>query len=269
MPEIPEILSRAREIDVALRGRTITHIEVIQPKSLNLPAERFQQVLSGGRILGAHCRGKWIFVETTQGWLLLNLGMGGELLHVPADRLPEKHRLVFTFDDQTALSVNFWWFGYAHYAALDQLGEHEMTSKLGPNVIDLGADQLWEMIQGKRGRLKTFLLDQAQVAGIGNAYIHDILFLARLHPLRALDSLSREEVERLVQGIQGGLQPSIAKGGAFYEPRLDGQPGGFKGEDLLVGYREGRPCPQCGTPVEKIKTGSTSSFICPQCQPAR
>jgi formamidopyrimidine-DNA glycosylase len=129
------------------------------------------------------------------------------------------------------------------------------------------ADGLRAMFRGRRGRVKSFLLDQSKIAGIGNAYIHDILFLARLHPLRTVDTLTDAEVEALAEAIHDGLQPSIDKGGAFYEVDLYGQKGGFTMDDILVGYKEGKPCPSCGTPIEKIKTGSTSSFICPWCQP--
>ena len=174
--------------------------------------------------------------------------------------------MVFDFDDGSCLSVNFWWFGYAHYVSEGELDGHKMTSDLGPNALDLTAEDLRAKIQGKKGRVKSFLLDQTQLAGIGNAYIHDILFLARLHPLRSLDSLSEQDITRLAQAIQDGLLPSLSKGGAFYEVGIYGKPGGFTGEEIIIGYREGKPCPECGSTIEKIKTGGTSSFICPNCQ---
>ena len=104
------------------------------------------------------------------------------------------------------------------------------------------------------------------IAGIGNAYVHDILFMARLHPLRSIDTLSIEEIEGLAKAIHKGLQSSIDKGGAFYELNIYGKPGGFKAEDILIGYREGKPCQICGIAIEKVKTGNTSSFVCPSCQ---
>ena len=114
--------------------------------------------------------------------------------------------------------------------------------------------------------MKALLLDQDVMAGIGNSYVHDILFLARLHPLRSAASLTPSEVAALASGIQDVLRPSIAKGGAFYEVDLHGGKGGLTMDDILIGYKEGQPCPACGAPIEKIKTGSTSSFICPRCQ---
>lgn len=267
MPEYPEIYARAQEMKTSLVGKTIQAMEVLQPKSLNIPPEDFSQSLSGARIVGVSQRGKWIFIETTRAWLLLNLGMGGEILLVTPETLPEKYRLRFDFDDGSSMVINFWWFGYAHCVALDGLDQHEPTAKLGPNVLELSHEDWFRILDGQRKAVKSFLLDQTNVAGIGNAYIHDILFLARLHPQRKLNTLSSADVDALIQAVHNGLQPAVDKGGAFYEVNLYGEKGGFMMEDILIGYREGQPCPQCGTKIEKIKTGSTSSFICPNCQP--
>jgi len=175
--------------------------------------------------------------------------------------------LIIDFTDGACLAVNFWWFGYAHYVRPGELADHGMTAGLGPNALDLSADDLAAIFRGRRGRVKALLLDQNLMAGIGNAYVHDILFLARLHPLRSAAGLTPAEVAALASAIQDGLQPSIAKGGAFYEVNLYGEKGGFTMDDILIGYKEGQPCPACAAPIEKIKTGSTSSFICPRCQP--
>ncbi len=109
MPELPEITVWARQMKTELVGKTFTHVEVLQPKCLNVSQEVFVEGLSGARLLDVTYRGKWILVETTQGWLLLNLGMGGEILLATHDTLPEKHRLIFDFDDGACLAVNFWW----------------------------------------------------------------------------------------------------------------------------------------------------------------
>lgn len=269
MPELPEIANLAHQVKTHLAGKIISGIEVIQPKSLNIAVAEFTAALTGAEILDACYRGKWIVVETTRGWLLVSLGMGGELLLTTRSGLPEKRRLIFDFSDGSCLSVNFWWFGYAHYAAPDALQAHPMVGKLGPNALDLSIEDLRRLLAGKRGTIKSWLLDQSRIAGIGNAYIHDILFLAGVHPLRKIESLSDAEIESMAQGIRGGLLPSLEKGGAFYETDLFGNKGGFPLEDIIIGYREGQPCPRCGTPIEKIKTGSTSSFLCPSCQPLK
>jgi formamidopyrimidine-DNA glycosylase len=269
MPEIPEIASRAREMNLSLPGKAIKSIEVLQPKCLNLPPDDFIRSLEGAVIHEVTYHGKWIQVNTSSGWLLLNLGMGGEILLTSRDKLPSKYRLVFDFTDSTCLTINFWWFGYAYYAPLDDLRSISMIARLGPNVLDLSVEEFASLVKTQSGkmRVKAFLLDQTRVAGIGNAYIHDILFLAGLHPMRFLRDLSDEDITRLHSSIHEGLVPSLEKAGAFYETTLYGEKGGFQMEDILIGYREGTPCPKCGTLIEKIRTGSTSSFICPMCQP--
>jgi len=266
MPELPEIASRAREMNEALVGRTVASVEVLQPKCLNVPPERFCRQLTGARIVAVSHRGKWLFVETDRGHLLLNLGMGGELLLVPSDSLPEKRRVCLEFDDGEALSINFWWLGHAHLVAVDELDGHAMTAKLGPTATDLSREAFAAILAGRRGRIKSLLLDQSRISGIGNAYIHDILFRARIHPLSPASALSEAQIGRLYEAIQTELGRSLELGGAWYESDLHGCPGGFRREALLVAYREGERCPVCGTPIEKIRTGSTASFVCPRCQ---
>jgi formamidopyrimidine-DNA glycosylase len=267
MPELPEIANRAAEMQAELVGKIITGVECLQPKMLNVSPEDFAADVVGGCILHVSSRGKWIFVETTSGWLLINLGMGGEIRLVTRAALPKKWRLILDFTDGTCLVINVWWFGYVHYVASDRLHDHEMTSRLGPDILDVSVHDLRELTRGTRTAIKTLLLDQERAAGLGNAYVHDTLFLARLHPLRPSNSLIDAEVESLHQAIHSALQLSMDKGGAFYETGLHGQPGRFTMDDVLVGYKDGKPCPACGASIIKIKTGGTSSFICPNCQP--
>ena len=269
MPELPEIFCRAREMNEHLSGRTIRSIEVLQPKCLNVAVEAFEAGLVGAKILGVTYHGKWLLTDTSQGHLLINLGMGGELLLVSPNEMPEKWRVRFDFKDGKTFVVNFWWFGNTHYIEPGGLAEHTMTAKLGPNAIDITADEFHALLAGRRGRIKSFLLDQSKIAGIGNAYVHDILFRAKLHPLRTIPMLTDEDVEGLHQGIHDEFERSIAKGAASYETNVFGEKGGFGAEDLLVGYREDKACPECGTMIEKLKTGSTTSYICPQCQPLK
>jgi len=263
MPELPEIAILARDMRRELAGKEISAIQVRQPKCLNLPTEEFKARLEAARITDVQAHGKWLKVETSQGWLLLNLGMGGEVLLVSRAHLPERWRVSFEFSDDTCLAVNFWWFGFAHYAA--DPAEHPMVGKLGPNALDLSLDQFRSLLQGRRGAIKTFLLDQDRIAGIGNVYVQTPLWRAKIHPLRPIPSLSDEEIAALWQALRAVLQGSIDAGGAPFELNLSGQKGGW--DDLyLFHWEEGAPCQVCGTPLAKIRTGSTGSYICPGCQ---
>jgi formamidopyrimidine-DNA glycosylase len=267
MPELPEIFIFARDMQKELVGRTIGSIEVLQPKCLNVSVDKFQAALSGATIRGVTYQGKWLRVETTQGWLLLSLGMGGEILLTDRGNLPEKYRLIFDLTDGACLAINFWWFGYAHYAA--DLTTHKMTAQLGPNMLDMTLDEFRGLLRGRRGAVKTFLLDQKRIAGIGNVYVQDPLFKAGLHPLRPINTLSDEKIVRLWEALRETLQESIDQGGSAWERNLYDEKGKWDTNFFLVAYQEGEPCPTCGTVVEKIKTGSTSSYICPNCQPLK
>ena len=265
MPELPEITVLGRQMKGALVGKTITAIEILQPKCLNVGEDTFRRALTGAQIRDVAYHGKWVVVEITRGWLLLCLGMGGEILLVQGAKFPEKRRLTLDLNDGTHLVINFWWFGYAHYAA--ELADHKMTSRLGPNALDLSLEAFRELLRGRRGGIKAFLLNQARIAGIGNVYVQDPLFQARIHPLRKIDSLSDGEIETLWHALRETLQESIDYGGSMWEQDLYGNKGRWGKEHMLIAYRKGEPCPECGTTVEKIETGSTSGFICPQCQP--
>jgi formamidopyrimidine-DNA glycosylase len=265
MPELPEITVLARQMKPELVGRTISRVQVLQPKCLNVSTEEFTQATVGARLLDVGHHGKWILTETTQGWLLINLGMGGQILLVARDSLPEKHRAILDFEDGAALALNFWWFGFLHFAS--DPAEHPMIAKLGPDMMSLSLPEFRDLLAGRRGGIKSFLMNQSRVAGIGNVYIQDPLFKARVHPLRGIQTLSDDEIEALYRAIRGTLQESIDLGGSHWELDLYGEHGRWDGSYFLVAYREGQPCPQCGTPVEKVKTGSTAGFVCPRCQP--
>jgi formamidopyrimidine-DNA glycosylase len=151
----------------------------------------------------------------------------------------------------------------------DKVGEHKLTGKLGISPLDkqFTPDYFKKMLKGKKSNIKSFLLDQKNIAGIGNVYIQDILFLAKLHPQRAISSLSDKEIEDLHKSMQTVLKESIKLGGLAYEKDFYGNKGKFGMDQFKVGYKEGKPCPVCGTTIQKIKTGSTSTFICPKDQP--
>ncbi len=265
MPELPEIYVMARDMRKELVGRTFGEIEVRQPKCLNVPVDVFQAAVGGTEIRDVTPRGKWVRVALSQGWLLLCLGMGGEILLTDRDHLPEKYRLIFDFRDGASLVVNFWWFGFAHHAPT--LADHKMTAELGPDMLDLSLDDFRALLAGRRGAIKTFLLDQKRIAGIGNVYVQDPLFLARIHPLRSIASLSDADIANLWSALRETLQQSIALGGSAWEQNLYGEKGQWDQRYMHILHLEHAPCPVCGTMIENIKTGSTHTRVCPMCQP--
>lgn len=270
MPELPEITVIARQMDDEMEGKRIAEIEVKQPKNLNIRVSDFMRTADGKLIDNVSSRGKWLFLKLNPAYfMLINLGMGAELLHFsPTQKLPEKYHFKLTFADKTGFTARFWWFGYIHLIAENDLSNHKLTAQLGKSATDgtFTLKYFKELLANKKTGIKSFLLDQKNVAGIGNVYVQDILFKAKLHPNRKISTLSGKEIIALYNAIQEVLHHSIELGGLAYERDFYGQRGKFTADHFLVGYKEGKPCPECGTAIEKIKTGSTSSYICPKCQ---
>jgi len=270
MPELPEITVIAGQMNEEITGKRIVEIEARQPKNLNMPVSEFIKTIKGKTVKNVASRGKWLFLELDRAYfLLVNLGMGAELTYfTQTQKLPEKYHFKLTFSDKTGFTAHFWWFGYVHLIAEKNLPEHKMTAQLGKSPTDktFTLDHFKELLANKKTGIKTFLLDQKNVAGIGNVYAQDILFKAKLHPNRKISTLSEKEKTSLYNAIKEVLNSSIRLNGLSYEKDFYGQRGKFTGDHFLVGYKTGKPCPECNTPIEKIRTGSTASYICPKCQ---
>ena len=266
MPELPEIVVISGQMDKALRGKTIERVSVFQPKCLNRPEADYHRHLPGKKIESVRPWGKWIHSDLSgHHRFLVSLGMGGEICHLrPDERPPEKSRFVLRFTDRTGFYVTLWWFGYVHLV-LD--GEaHGMTDLLGPDPLKLKKQEFVSLLRGRKGNIKSFLLNQKRIRGIGNYYIQEILFQSRLHPARALSSLSREEREWLFDSIRNVFRESIRRGSSDYELDFFGKKGHYSLDRMAFAYRENASCPVCRTRVVKIRTGTTSQFVCPRCQ---
>ncbi len=269
MPELPEIFNIARQMNKELLRKKIVLLDIRQEKCLNMSVNDFKSLLINKIIGLITSRGKWIFTKLEpNAYLLLSLGMGGNVLyHKSGERPPDKYHVKLEFHDDSILTIGFWWFGYCHAVNEDELRTHKMTSKLGLSPInekEFNYDSFDSVLQGRRGNIKSFLMNQKHIAGIGNVYIQDILFKAKLHPNRKIPDITEGERRRLFEAIRTNLREAVELGGLAYEKDLYNRPG--RVEDFLVGYRETSPCPECGTKIRKIKTGSTATYICPSCQ---
>lgn len=270
MPELPEIVIISSQMDRELKGKTIADVEVRQEKCLNMPPKEFAALLEGKTIGDIKPRGKWIITKLEpDAYFLLSLGMGGDIrYHKSGEPAMQKYQLKLEFDDQSTLFIGFWWFGYAHAARTDDLPAHKMTATLGPSPLGDKAfsfEYFSGLTKGSRKNIKSLLMNQKLIAGIGNVYIQDTLFRARLHPDTKASELNDKQIKALYKAVLDNLKNGIELGGTP-ERDLYGQPGRLDRDHFLVGYREGLPCPECGTAIEKIKTGSTASYICPRCQ---
>lgn len=270
MPELPDIVVLARSMDEALQGKTIAAVTVNQPKCLNLSSETFEQYVVGRRLESFWQRGKWVLAALDDGaTLALNLGMGGEMcLHGP-DEVPDpgRERVVLTFTDDDQLWIHHWWFGSVHYVPPGELDAHPQVGELGIEPLDatFTSERLAEMLDDRRGRIKSYLLDQHFIAGIGNVYVQDILWESCLHPERKASSLNAPDIEQLHAAIQHVLQGGIEAGGGPGEKDVYGNSGQYM-DVIQIGYRSDEPCPTCGSPISTIRVGQTTSYICPNCQ---
>ena len=270
MPELPELHVLSKQMAKETTGKQIHGVEVYQPKCLNIPPEQFVKTAIGKTIGQINSRGKWLFTKLEPNhYLLINLGMGADLLYfTPKSKLPEKYQFKLTFSDGSGFTIRFYWFGYIHLLPEKELSQHKLTAQLGISPLDkeFTREYLQKLLAKKKASIKSLLLDQKNIAGIGNVYIQDILFNTRLHPNRKAYTFSDQEITNLYDAVKTVLNNSIQKGGLAYEKNFYGQQGGFRIEDFQVGYKTGKPCPVCSTSIEKIRTGTTASYICPKCQ---
>ena len=191
--------------------------------------------------------------------------MGGEIIYFAnPEVIPDKIKFYIQFKDKTGFYVTLWWFGYFHLVLKGE--SNPMTDKLGDDPLQISLEEFKPKLNRKRGRIKPFLLDQKNLRGIGNFYIQEILFQAKLHPLRQINGLSKGEIEHLYDAIQNVLQRSIELGSSSYEMDLFGKKGGYSLKELSFAYEKDAVCPDCGTQTQKIKTGSNSQYVCPLCQ---
>lgn len=253
-----------------IAGKRIYEVEVTNPKCLNMSLVEFRKAILGKTIESVENRGKWLFIMLDTKYLLLfNPGMGSDLIYFkPSDKLPDKYQVKVSLQDRTGFTVRAWWFCYLHLVQKENLREHKLAGKLGISPLDrtftLGLFK--RLLDKNRGSIKNLLLDQKKIAGIGNVYVQDPLFEAKTHPNRKIQSLTDKEIKALYESIRSTLRESIKLGGLAYEKDFYGHKGNYSKDQFKVAYKPGQPCPVCQTEIKKIKTGSTSSFVCPKCQ---
>ena len=234
-----------------------------------------QAIVPGLAVKTVDRRGKYLLIELEQDqWLVIHRKMSGNVFLRSADAPPETHtHLEIGFDDGVLLRfVDPRKFGRVYlFRSTVELNEF-LAERLGPDsLVDLDAAVLATKLRGRTGRIKSLLLDQAFLAGIGNLYADEALWEARLHPLRSADSLSKGEVRRLAAAIKQVLVRGIERNGTSFSATyrdVDDRPG--ENQSFLNAYgRESEPCPRCGRPISRILVGSRSSYFCPHCQKPR
>ncbi|HET7267023.1 MAG TPA: bifunctional DNA-formamidopyrimidine glycosylase/DNA-(apurinic or apyrimidinic site) lyase [Oleiagrimonas sp.] len=269
MPELPEVETTRRGIAPWLEGHRIQRV-TLRRRDLRWPIPAaIEQMLPGQRIDSVTRRAKYLLLNTAIGSALLHLGMSGSLRVVDAATpvgkhdhydLQLEHARVLRFNDPRRFGCLLW----------QPLGEvHPLLAGLGPEPLsaDFDGDHLWRASRGRRAAVKTFIMDQAVVVGVGNIYASEALFRAGIHPARAAGRVSRERYRMLAAAVQDILAHAIERGGTTLRDfiRPDGAPGYFE-QELQVYGRAGETCRHCGSPIRARVLGQRNTFFCPHCQ---
>ena len=294
MPELPEVETVARDLQRWVAGATIAGVAVHWERTIAhpQPAERFAVELRGASIARVGRRAKTVLVHLVDGRVMtLALRMTGALI-VARPGAPEDPyaRVVFTLEDGRQIRYRdvrkFGRIGLfagggvrrRPVARRRRVGERaapyrvgDVFARHGPEPLARGfsAARLQQRLAGRSARLKSLLLDQSFIAGVGNIYADEALWIARLNPLRGADTLTPDEVRRLHRAVRKVLREGIQNRGASFSDYVgaDGEPGA-NAERLAVYQRTGAPCLRCGRPIARIVVGQRSTHFCPRCQPA-
>jgi formamidopyrimidine-DNA glycosylase len=269
MPELPEVETIARGLANAVAGKTIGRIEVRLPKVVIPASPDFQNELRGERIAGVGRRAKFVVIGLASGRsLVVHLRMTGRLIVQPSGTTqPEPYtNVLLEFTDGTRLC----------FADVRQFGRMRLVGPEEPWAAEVGIEPLSEefsyerfsgLLAGRTTPIKVFLLDQRRIAGIGNIYACEALWLARIRPSTPAGSLSRARRLRLHGAIGDVLRLAIEMRGTSVDDYVDaeGLRGGF--QNILSVYgRDGRPCLRCGSPIVRTVLAQRGTWWCRTCQ---
>ncbi len=277
MPELPEVETVCRGLNHATLGREIRGGQALLSRSIASPASlcEFWAGLTGRTIARWQRRGKYLLARLEPGgWLGAHLRMSGQLLWVDRDEPLQKHarvRFFFEADSKELRFVDARTFGKLWWVPPRKEPAEIITGLqlLGPEPFDstFDATYLQEKFKRRQRPIKAALLDQHLVAGIGNIYADEALFVSRIDPRRPVGTLERGELERLHGAIVSVLQASLGRGGTTFSSfrNLHGVNGDYLGQAWTYG-RAGEPCRVCGAPIARVKIVGRSSHYCPSCQ---
>ena len=273
MPELPEVETIKEDLRELVVGSKVDDAEVLSPALVEQPsAEEFVARLKGTRLGGARRRAKHLILDLDSGdALVLQLKIGGQLLLVPPVEEPTTAlMLVLRLDGDRRLLLRDE-TGFTRVRLVDAEGLAERLADLGPEPFDeeFRPGYLREKLGGRRARIKGLLLDQKVVSGVGNIYVDEALFDARIHPTRKANTLTEGEWTRLQAAVVENLAAGIEHRGTTFSLYRDvlGRKGHHQ-DHLKVFVQAGKPCPGgCGGKVAREKVGGRATFLCPACQP--
>lgn len=276
MPELPEVETVCRGIQNALQGNVIETVHVFRP-DIRFPIPKNLADLSKGQTLSSiHRRGKYALLNLSNDQtIIIHLGMSGRILITPTgeNRSKEKHdHVVFDFKDGAQMAFNDpRRFGFIDITPTASLEEYKFFASMGPEPLSnhFNGDYLLKALQNKKSPIKTALLDQKIVSGLGNIYVCEALFKAGISPIRTGQSLNRDEIEKLTHAIKETLTIAIEAGGSSLKDyqQTDGTLGYFQHQFAVYGKAGGK-CPECCCDIkdtdgiQKIVQAGRSTFYC-------
>jgi formamidopyrimidine-DNA glycosylase len=272
MPELPEVETIRRQLAPHVEGRTIVEVEILDPRwTRPTPPGEVEAELRGARVDRLSRSGKYLIWSLSDDrHLLVHLRMTGALLFDP-DTEPTHTRVRLALDDgHRVVSVDPRRFGTGHLLHGSGARDAYLAQRIGiePMTAGFTVEHLRRITRGRRAPIKAFVLDQRQIAGVGNIYADEALFRAGIHPLRATGTLTRAQLERLHDAIEAVLWAGIAAKGATIDDfrHVDGARGSFQ-DRFLVHLRAGEACPNCGATIRKIVAAGRGTYVCEHCQP--
>ena len=276
MPEMPEVEIIRRYLDQQLTGRRIMDLEILLPRQIKWPTpEGYRSMAIGRTIQTVQRRGKYLLMELDNGnELIFHLRMTGRLVYEPGGCSHDHYaRLLFSLDDGSLLVYgDTRTLGAAYALPAGERWRLHGLNEMGPEPLsaDFTTAYLQQAILRRRTPIKTLLLNQQVIGGIGNIYADEALFLAGIHPQRPSASLSNAECQRLWTAVNQVIAAGIEDGGTTFRDYKNGEgKQGHHQEHLQVYNRKGEPCRICGTSIEKITVGGRGTHFCPHCQEAR
>jgi len=271
MPELPEVETIVCGLKDKLRDKEFSQVEVHLKKCVLGPKKSFSASLEGKKILRVERRGKNIVCHLNGGVaLVIHLRMTGKLRLVPAHTPQEKHtHVIFSFKGHPYQLRFVDQRQFGRLFVEKKIGGDKLASLavLGPEPLEVSAEEFIRRARGRRRAIKSLLLDQRFLAGIGNIYSDEALHRARIHPRRQAASLGKKEIIRLYHALQRILREAIRARGTSVRTYVDarGATGAFQ-KSLRVYGREGKNCKVCGGSIVRERLGGRSTFFCPRCQ---
>lgn len=272
MPEKPEVITVTKKLEKRLLNRTITDCKVYYDSIIDYPSsDKFIKRIKNQKMNSFSTRGKWIVIELDTDYLLVHLRMEGKFFFREKGIEVEKHHhVVFTIDNEEELHFqDVRKFGRMKLIPKEKINDMPPFTELGLEPWDknLTSDYLKEKLKNKRIPIKTALLDQSIITGVGNIYDDEILFLSKVNPLTPANQVSTDKLELIIENTIITLDKAIEEGGTTIRNYTseEGVTGLFQ-NNLLVHTKVGKPCPNCGTTILKIKVNGRGTYYCPKCQ---